>query len=60
METTTTLYSSVNRSSGNLNKFKHVNKDLNLSVGTEWELSTDFADRNGFYFIPTLAMKWSF
>ena len=44
----------------NLNKFKHVNKDLNLSVGTEWELSTDFADRNGFYFIPTLAMKWSF
>lgn len=44
----------------NLNKFKHVNDDLNLSVGTEWELSTNFATRNGFYYIPTLAMKWSF
>ena len=44
----------------NLNKFKHVNDDLNLSVGPEWELSTNFATRNGFYYIPTLAMKWTF
>lgn len=44
----------------NLNKFKHVNDDLNLSVGTEWELSTNFAVRNGFYCIPTLAAKWTF
>ena len=44
----------------NLNQFKHVNKDLNLSVGTEWEMSTNFATRNGFYYIPTLAMKWTF
>lgn len=44
----------------NLDKFPHVSDDLHLSVGTEWEFSTNFADRNGFYFIPTLAMKWSF
>ena len=44
----------------NLNKFKHVNENLNLSVGTEWELSTNFAMRDGFYCIPTLAMKWTF
>lgn len=44
----------------NLNKFKHVNDNLNLSVGSEWELSTNFATRDGFYFIPTLAMKWTF
>ena len=44
----------------NLNKFKHVNDEFNLSVGTECELSTNFAMRNGFYCIPTLAMKWTF
>lgn len=44
----------------NLNKFKHVSDDFNLSVGSEWELSTNFATRDGFYFIPTLAMKWTF
>ncbi len=44
----------------NLDKFRHVSDDLHLSVGTEWELSTHFATRNGFYFIPTLAMKWTF
>ena len=32
----------------NLNKFKHVNDEFNLSVGTECELSTNFAMRNGF------------
>lgn len=44
----------------NLNKFKRVNDKFNLSVGTEWELSQNFGGRNGFYFIPTLALKWSF
>ncbi len=44
----------------NLNKFKHVNDNLNLSVGSEWELSHNFATRDVFYFIPTLAMKWTF
>ncbi|WP_300728842.1 DUF5020 family protein [uncultured Bacteroides sp.] len=44
----------------NLNKFPKVDNDFNLSVGTEWEISTNFATRDGFYFIPTLAMKWSF
>lgn len=44
----------------NLNKFKHVNENLNLSIGSEWELSQNFAVRDGFYFIPTLAMKWTF
>jgi hypothetical protein len=43
----------------NLNKFKHVNEKFNLSVGTEWELSQNFAVRDGFYFIPTLALKWT-
>lgn len=44
----------------NLNKFKHVDENFNLSVGTEWEISNNFALMDGFYFIPTLAMKWSF
>lgn len=44
----------------NLNKFKHVNKDLNLSIGSEWEITHNFALLDGFYFIPTLAMKWTF
>lgn len=44
----------------NLNKFKNVNDKFNLSVGTEWELSQNFGGRDGFYFIPTLALKWSF
>ena len=44
----------------NLNKFKHVNENLNLSIGSEWELSQNFAVHDGFYFIPTLAMKWTF
>ena len=43
----------------NLNKFKHVNEDFNLSVGTECELSANFATRKGFYCIPTLALKWT-
>ncbi|NDV57877.1 DUF5020 family protein [Bacteroides sp. 519] len=44
----------------NLNKFKGVDKDFNMSVGTEWELSNNFAARKGFYCLPTLAVKWTF
>lgn len=44
----------------NLNKFNFASDDFNLSVGTEWELSNNFAGRRGFYFIPTFALKWSF
>lgn len=44
----------------NLNKFKHIDKDFNLSLGTEVEMSYNFAGRNGFYAIPTVAMKWTF
>lgn len=48
----------------NLNKFKGWEK-INLSVGTEWELSNNFAwndkgEHNRFYFIPTIAAKWTF
>lgn len=44
----------------NLNKFPHVDPKFNLSVGSEVELSYNFSGRNGFYCIPTLAVKWSF
>lgn len=44
----------------NLNKLKRVSDDFNLSVGTEWELTHNFALLDGFYFIPTLALKWTF
>ncbi len=44
----------------NLNNFKRVSDDFKLSVGTEWEMTNNFALLDGFYFIPTLAMKWSF
>lgn len=44
----------------NLNKVKGVDEKLNLSVGTEVELSHNFAGRKGFYAIPTLALKWTF
>lgn len=44
----------------NLDKFEKVSDDLHLSIGTEWEMSTNFALRDGFYFIPTLALKWTF
>lgn len=44
----------------NLNKLPKVNDKFKLSVGTEVELSNNFSFRNGFYAIPTLAIKWSF
>lgn len=42
----------------NLNRLKGVNKNFNLSVGTEVEISNNFV-RKGFYAIPTLAVKWT-
>lgn len=44
----------------NLNKVKGVDKKFNLSVGSEVEVSYNFAFRDGLYVIPTLAVKWSF
>ncbi|MCC8094774.1 MAG: DUF5020 family protein [Tannerellaceae bacterium] len=44
----------------NLNKIKGVDDHFNLSVGSEVELSYNFGGRNGFYAIPTLAVKWTF
>ena len=43
----------------NLNRIKGVNKNFNLSVGSEVELSNNFGGRDGFYVIPTLALKWT-
>ena len=42
----------------NLNKMEGWDK-INLSIGTEVELSNNFVDK-GFYAIPTLAAKWTF
>ena len=42
----------------NLNKVKGVNEKLNLSVGTELEISNNFY-RGRAYFTPTLALKWT-
>lgn len=44
----------------NFNKFKGIDPDFNLSLGTEWELTQNFALKNGFYCIPTIALKWTF
>lgn len=43
----------------NLNRVKGISKDFNLSVGSEVELSNNFGNREGFYAIPTLALKWT-
>ena len=48
----------------NLNRLKGMN-DVNLSLGTEIELSNNFVwndhgQNNRFYAIPTLAAKWTF
>ena len=48
----------------NLNTIKGM-KDVNLSLGTEVELSNNFVfdnkgQNNRFYAIPTLAAKWTF
>lgn len=44
----------------NLNKFDKVSDDFNLSFGTEWEITSNFALMKGWHWLPTLAMKWSF
>lgn len=44
----------------NLNKFDFADDGFNLSVGTEWKLSNNFGVHKGFYFIPTVAVKWRF
>lgn len=43
----------------NFNSLKSVNDKFNLSVGTEIELTHNFGGRDGFYCIPTLAVKWT-
>ena len=43
-----------------LNKLKGFDDKFNLSIGTEVELTYDFAGRNGFYAIPTAAIRWNF
>ncbi|MDH6306864.1 hypothetical protein M2459_002119 [Parabacteroides sp. PF5-5] len=44
----------------NLNKIKGIDENFNLSVGSEVELTYNFANRDGFYAIPTVAIKWTF
>lgn len=44
----------------NLNSFDKISDKLKLSVGTEWEVSSNFGVMNGWKWMPTLAMKWSF
>ncbi|MCD8193834.1 MAG: DUF5020 family protein [Tannerellaceae bacterium] len=44
----------------NLNKLKGVDDKFKLSLGGELELSQNFSGREGFYAIPTLAVKWTF
>ena len=44
----------------NLNKEKGVDPNFNLSVGTEWEISHNFAVTDKLIVNPTLAVKWTF
>ena len=44
----------------NLNAFPWADDDFKLSVGTEWEVSSNFALMDGWYLNPTLALKWTF
>ena len=44
----------------NLNKFAGVDPKFNLSVGTEWEISHNFAVLDTTIINPTLALKWTF
>ncbi len=44
----------------NLNKIEGIDDNFNLSVGSEVELTHNFAERDGFYAIPTIAIKWTF
>jgi hypothetical protein len=44
----------------NLNKLSGIDDNLNLSIGSEVKLTYNFASRDGFYAIPTVAVKWTF
>lgn len=44
----------------NLNKIRGIDPAFNLSVGTEWEVSTNFARLDKTTVNPTLALKWTF
>lgn len=44
----------------NLNKLRGVSPKFNLSIGTEWEISSNFAAIDKTVINPTLALKWSF
>ena len=44
----------------NLNKLPKVDDNFNLSIGTEWKIYSNFALMDGWYLIPTLALKWTF
>lgn len=44
----------------NLNKIRGIDSAFNLSVGTEWEVSTNFARLDKTTVNPTLALKWTF
>ena len=43
-----------------LNKLKGFDDNFNLSIGAEVELGCNFAARDGFYAIPTAAIRWDF
>ncbi len=44
----------------NLDKFDRIPDGFNLSAGTEWEISSNFGIMNGWKWMPTLALKWTF
>jgi len=44
----------------NLNKLNCIDDKFKLSIGSEVELTHNFAGRDGFYVAPTLAIKWTF
>jgi hypothetical protein len=43
-----------------LNRLKGLDEHFNLSLGSEIELSYNFAARNGLYIVPTAALRWDF
>jgi hypothetical protein len=43
-----------------LNKLDGIDDNFNLSIGSEVELGYNFAARDGFFAIPTAAIKWDF
>jgi len=43
-----------------LNRLQGYPDDFNLSIGSEMEISYNFAARKGLYMIPTAAIRWDF